>query len=49
MARATVREAAPQSYRIGELAAKVGMTERTIRTLKDELRESVRIVGAQMN
>jgi hypothetical protein len=25
------------------------MTERTIRTLTDQLRESVRIVGAQMN
>ena len=31
MARATVHEAGPASYRIGELAAKVGMTERTIR------------------
>ena len=31
MARATVHEAGPASYRIGELAAIVGMTERTIR------------------
>jgi len=31
VARATVHEAGPASYRIGELAAKVGMTERTIR------------------
>ena len=31
MARATLREAGPESYRIGEMAAKVGMTERTIR------------------
>ena len=31
MARAAVHEAGPASYRIGELAAKVGMTERTIR------------------
>ena len=31
MARATVRDPEIASYRIGELAAKVGMTERTIR------------------
>ncbi len=31
MARATVREPGPATYRVGELAAKVGMTERTIR------------------
>jgi DNA-binding transcriptional MerR regulator len=31
VARATVHDAGPASYRIGELAAKVGMTERTIR------------------
>ena len=31
MARATLREPGTASYRIGELAAKVGMTERTIR------------------
>jgi len=31
VARATVHEAGPASYRIGELAAIVGMTERTIR------------------
>jgi DNA-binding transcriptional MerR regulator len=31
VARASVREAATRHYRIGELAAKVGMTERTIR------------------
>ena len=31
MARATVRDPETASYRIGELAAKVGMTERTIR------------------
>ena len=31
MARASVREAGPRRYRIGELAAKAGMTERTIR------------------
>jgi DNA-binding transcriptional MerR regulator len=31
VARTTLHEAGPQSYRIGELAAKVGMTERTIR------------------
>ena len=31
MARATLREPGIASYRIGELAAKVGMTERTIR------------------
>ncbi len=31
MARATLRETATMSYRIGELAAKLGMTERTIR------------------
>jgi DNA-binding transcriptional MerR regulator len=43
MARATVREAAPQSYRIGEMAAKVGMTERTIRYYEElGLLDSVR-------
>jgi len=31
MARATLGEPGTASYRIGELAAKVGMTERTIR------------------
>lgn len=31
MARATLREAGPTTYRIGEVAAKVTMTERTIR------------------
>ena len=31
MARATLREAGPRRYRVGELAARVGMTERTIR------------------
>ncbi len=31
MARATLHEAGPATYRIGELAAKVGTTERTIR------------------
>lgn len=31
MARATLRPSAAARYRIGELAAKVGMTERTIR------------------
>jgi DNA-binding transcriptional MerR regulator len=31
MARATLREVGTASYRIGELAANVGMTERTIR------------------
>ena len=31
MARATLQRSATASYRIGELAAKVGMTERTIR------------------
>jgi len=31
VARATVREAGPATYRVGEVAAKVGMTERTIR------------------
>jgi len=31
MARATLGEAGPQHYRIGGLAARVGMTERTIR------------------
>lgn len=31
MARATLREPGTASYRIGELAAKLGMTERTIR------------------
>jgi DNA-binding transcriptional MerR regulator len=38
-----VRDAAPQSYRIGELAAKVGMTERTIRYYEElGLLDSVR-------
>lgn len=31
MARAALRDAEPATYRIGEVAAKVGMTERTIR------------------
>ncbi|GAC1701505.1 MAG: MerR family transcriptional regulator [Candidatus Limnocylindrales bacterium] len=31
MARATLRAIGPATYRIGELAAKVGLTERTIR------------------
>ncbi len=31
MARATIRRTLPATYRIGELAAKVGLTERTIR------------------
>ena len=31
MARATLNEAGPATYRIGEVAAKVAMTERTIR------------------
>ena len=31
MARATLREAGPTTYRIGEVAAKVALTERTIR------------------
>ena len=31
MARATLRETGTASYRIGEVAAKLGMTERTIR------------------
>ena len=31
MARATVRDVGSATYRVGELAAKVGMTERTIR------------------
>ena len=31
MARATLREAGPATHRIGEVAATVGMTERTIR------------------
>ena len=43
MARATVREAGPATYRIGELAAKVGMTERTIRYYEElGLLESVK-------
>jgi DNA-binding transcriptional MerR regulator len=43
MARATLREAGTASYRIGELAAKVGMTERTIRYYEEVgLLESVK-------
>ena len=43
MARATLREAGPATYRIGELAAKVGMTERTIRYYEElGLLESVK-------
>ena len=43
MARVTVREAGPATYRIGELAAKVGMTERTIRYYEElGLLESVK-------
>ena len=43
----------PQTQRVTRAIALIGfdhqMTERTIRTLTDQLRESVRIVGAQMN
>ena len=43
MARATLREPGIASYRIGELAVKVGMTERTIRYYEElELLESVK-------
>jgi len=43
VARATLREAGPATYRIGELAAKVGMTERTIRYYEElGLLESVK-------
>ena len=43
----------PHNQRVMRAIALIGfdhqMTERTIRTLKDQLQESVRIVGAQMN
>jgi DNA-binding transcriptional MerR regulator len=43
VARATLGEAARQTYRIGEMAAKVGMTERTIRYYEElGLLESVK-------
>ena len=43
MARATLHRPAAASYRIGELAAKVGMTERTIRYYEEVgLLESVK-------
>ena len=43
MARATLGEPGIASYRIGELAVKVGMTERTIRYYEElELLESVK-------
>jgi len=43
MARATLREPGTASYRIGELAGKVGMTERTIRDYEElGLLESVK-------
>jgi DNA-binding transcriptional MerR regulator len=43
VARATLREPDTASYRIGELAAKVGMTERTIRYYEElGLLESVK-------
>ena len=43
MARATLSQPASASYRIGELAAKVGMTERTIRYYEElGLLESVK-------
>ena len=43
MARATLRDPGTASYRIGELAAKVGMTERTIRYYEEVgLLESVK-------
>ena len=43
MARATLRQPDTASYRIGELAAKVGMTERTIRYYEElGLLESVK-------
>ena len=43
MVRATLREPGTASYRIGELAAKVGMTERTIRYYEElGLLESVK-------
>lgn len=46
MARATQREAGPATYRIGELAATVGMTERTIRYYEElGLLDSVKRLG----